>query len=428
MIRCVTRTLGEICDDVGGIIRTGPFGTQLHQSDYSEEGTPVVMPQNIADGKVSVEDIARIRNEDVNRLLNHRLQVGDIVYGRRGDIGRRALITKKEEGWLCGTGSLRISLGKTVIDPKFLYYYLGQLHVINLIYNNAIGATLPNLNTSIIRRIPITYPPLPTQRKTAAILSAYDDLIENNLQRITILEEMAKNLYRDWFVNFCFPGYETVKMMDSELGMIPEGWNYESILKSPFFDLIEDNVKPYVGKMKYFATADVNRIELEGKGIEYYFKDKPSRAQKQPVLYSVWFARMQDTYKVLAFTPINNELALHSMLSSGFVGFKTRFEQSFPFLYCTIGSEEFHKLKDLYCTGATQRSLTNEGMRHIEVVVPTNDVVLEFGRCVQPMLDQLLILQQKNIILRQCRDLLLPKLISGQIDVSDLDIKVEEDA
>ena len=326
-----------------------------------------------------------------------------------------------------GLTAFGFSIRDDEVFPRFVSYYLLTTYHKQWIMNQAShGATMTSLNQDIIRRITINIPPLTTQRNIAAILSAYDDLIETNLKRIKILEEMAQMLYGEWFVQFYFPGHERTKMVVSSQGKLPEGWNYESILKSPFFDFIEDNVKTYMGKKKYFATADVNRIELEGKGIEYYFKDKPSRAQKQPVLYSVWFARMQETYKVLAFTPVNKELALHSMLSSGFVGFKARFEQSFPFLYFTIGSEEFHKLKDLYCTGATQRSLTNEGMRHIEVVVPTNDVVFEFGHCVQPMLDQILLLQQKNIILRQCRDLLLPKLISGQIDVADLDIKIED--
>jgi len=120
----VTRTLGQICDEVGGIIRTGLFGSQLHQSDYQDEGLPVVMPKDIVDGRVSVEGIARIGDEDVERLSQHRLKKGDIVYGRRGDIGRRALITQREAGWLCGTGCLRISLGDSVLDPTFLYYYL----------------------------------------------------------------------------------------------------------------------------------------------------------------------------------------------------------------------------------------------------------------------------------------------------------------
>src|SRR5437588_2685156 len=116
-----TFSLGEICDKVNGIIRTGPFGSQLHESDYKDEGTPVVMPKNIIDGKISVEGIARIGEEDIVRLAQHKLHKGDIVYGRRGDIGRRALVTEKEEGWLCGTGCLRISLGNIILDPLFLY-------------------------------------------------------------------------------------------------------------------------------------------------------------------------------------------------------------------------------------------------------------------------------------------------------------------
>ncbi|MBV9708331.1 MAG: restriction endonuclease subunit S, partial [Chloroflexi bacterium] len=150
-MKLISRTLGDICDEVGGTIRTGPFGSQLHESDYLEQGTPVVMPKNIVDGKISVADIARIGDDDICRLSQHKLRAGDIVYGRRGDIGRRGFITKKEEGWICGTGCLRISLGHKVLDPTFLYYYLGTPKVVAWVANQAIGATLPNLNTSIIR-------------------------------------------------------------------------------------------------------------------------------------------------------------------------------------------------------------------------------------------------------------------------------------
>ena len=131
----VTRTLGEICDEVDGTIQTGPFGSQLHQSDYRDVGTPVVMPKDLIEGRVSVEGIARIGVEDVERLSRHKLSSGDIVYARRGDIGRRALITSREAGWMCGTGCMRISLGDTVVHPIFLYYYLGQPSVVAWIYN-----------------------------------------------------------------------------------------------------------------------------------------------------------------------------------------------------------------------------------------------------------------------------------------------------
>ncbi len=112
----VTRSLGDICDEVNGTVRTGPFGSQLHESDYVDEGIPVVMPKNIVEGKVSTTDIAKIREKDADRLSQHQLRAGDIVYGRRGDIGRRALITKREDGWLCGTGCLRVSFNDSVLD------------------------------------------------------------------------------------------------------------------------------------------------------------------------------------------------------------------------------------------------------------------------------------------------------------------------
>jgi type I restriction enzyme S subunit len=101
-------TLGEVSDQVGGIIQTGPFGSQLHESDYSTEGIPVVMPKDIIEGQIVTDSIARVSPSHVERLSRHKLRSGDIVYGRRGDIGRQALIRREQEGWLCGTGCLRL--------------------------------------------------------------------------------------------------------------------------------------------------------------------------------------------------------------------------------------------------------------------------------------------------------------------------------
>jgi type I restriction enzyme S subunit len=217
-------TLGEICDQAEGLIQTGPFGSQLHQSDYSEDGIPVVMPKDIIEGRIAADTIARIAPDHVERLSRHKLRSGDIVYGRRGDIGRQALIRPEQAGWLCGTGCLRLSLGDSVIDSLFLHYYLRQEDVINWITNQAVGATMPNLNTGILRSVPVRFPALPIQRRIASILSAYDDLIENSQRRIKILESMARALYREWFVHFRFPGHETHPRVASPLGEIPEGW------------------------------------------------------------------------------------------------------------------------------------------------------------------------------------------------------------
>ena len=113
-------TIGEICDKFDGGVQTGPFGSQLHASDYSEDGTPVVMPQDMVDGRICCDAIARVADEFVQRLDRHKLKAGDIVFSRRGDVGRFAVVTPKEEGWICGTGSIRIRLNSPHIDIRYL--------------------------------------------------------------------------------------------------------------------------------------------------------------------------------------------------------------------------------------------------------------------------------------------------------------------
>lgn len=189
-------TLGEVCDQVDGIIQTGPFGSQLHESDYSSAGIPVVMPKDIIEGRIATDSVARVSSEHVERLSRHKLRSGDIVYGRRGDIGRQALIRQEQEGWICGTGCLRLSFGESVLNPLFLHYYLRQDDVVSWITNQAVGATMPNLNTGILRTVRVRFPPLPVQRRIAGILSAHDELMENSQRRIRILEDMARALYR----------------------------------------------------------------------------------------------------------------------------------------------------------------------------------------------------------------------------------------
>ena len=129
----VTATIGELCDQSGGKGQTGPFGSQLHESDYSDTGTPVVMPKDIVAGKISETSIARVAESHVDRLRRHKLSKGDIVYGRRGDIGRQALVRNENVGWLCGTGCLRITLNKAALGSEFLHRYLQLPEIIRWI-------------------------------------------------------------------------------------------------------------------------------------------------------------------------------------------------------------------------------------------------------------------------------------------------------
>lgn len=137
-------SLGEISVN----IQTGPFGSQLHQSDYSEKGTPVVMPKDLISGHISEESIARVSDDHVERLSRHKIEVGDILYSRRGDVGRCAFASETEAGWLCGTGCLRVTIDSRKANPKFVFYQLLKADTIGWVEKHAVGSTMLNLSSA----------------------------------------------------------------------------------------------------------------------------------------------------------------------------------------------------------------------------------------------------------------------------------------
>lgn len=181
MAEWLKTTLGAICESSGGGIQTGPFGSQLHAHDYVQNGTPSVMPQNIGDNRIDAIGIARVSKGDIMRLSRYILHEGDIVYSRRGDVERRALVRAENHGWLCGTGCLRVRISDTSkFDSRFISYALGLSTSRAWIKRHAVGATMLNLNTSILSAVPLTVPSISKQRAIAEVLGALDDKIAAN--------------------------------------------------------------------------------------------------------------------------------------------------------------------------------------------------------------------------------------------------------
>ena len=168
-------TLGEACEHGGGNIQTGPFGTQLHASDYVDEGIPSIMPSDLRDNRIDASSVARIREQDAERLKVYRVQTGDVVYSRRGDVERRSLIRRSEHGWLCGTGCLRVRFGPHGLNSFFGASYLGTLESRAWVVRHAVGATMPNLNTSILGELPMIVPPPDLQSRFAEIVGPWDE-------------------------------------------------------------------------------------------------------------------------------------------------------------------------------------------------------------------------------------------------------------
>ncbi len=192
-------TIGEICDENDGEVQTGPFGSQLHAGDYVDDGVPSVMPKDIIGDRISTKSIARVPEKDAARLSVHRLRTGDIVYARRGDIGRRAIVSSAEEGWLCGTGCLRIRLNAPGVSPEYLLAYLGHPGVRAWVESKAQGATMLNLNTSILRSVPFRVPPLPEQRRIADILDKADAIRRKRKEAIALTEQLLRSAFLEMF-------------------------------------------------------------------------------------------------------------------------------------------------------------------------------------------------------------------------------------
>lgn len=424
----IEKTLGQLCELGKGKIQTGPFGSQLHQADYSEEGTPVVMPADIIDGKISEAKIARVSEDHVMRLERHQLAIGDIVYGRRGDIGRQALITSKEEGWLCGTGCLRVTVGKkSPIDPEYLHLYLKMPDVISYIQNQAIGATMPNLNTEILKRIPIRYPEkIADQKKVIAVLKAYFDLIENNKKRIQILENMAEELYKEWFVRFHFPNWENTEF---EKG-VPKDWN--TINSSEFIDVVKG--KSYTSPEIHDEFIDESLPFINLKN----FNRGGGYRRNGLKFYTGRYADSQKTYPddiVMAVTDMTQDRAVvgrvarvpkldfeYAIISLDCVKLVPKIYSS-TFTYCYFKYSGFSEYIKEFANGANVLHLSPNQIGKQKILLPPKQLVESFDAIVIPIFAQLNILEESNEKLEIIRNNLLPRLISGKLSVEDLDIQ-----
>lgn len=305
-------------------------------------------------------------------------------------------------------------------NPKFVFYFLQTLKLEQ--YNS--GAGVPTLNRNHLDRLDISIPPLPTQRKIASILSAYDDLIENNLRRIKLLESMAQNLYREWFVKFRFPGHEKVRFIDSPLGKIPAGWevvNFTEIAEVLSGGTPKTTVKEYWGgSIPFFAPKDTSEFfyvtHTEKTITEIGLKKCNSKLYQKNTV----FITARGTVGKVVMPSINMAMNQSCYALRG----KQRISQTFLFLATKENVDYLKKNTG----GATFDTIVIDTFRRMLVIKPANDIIAEFTQLIQPEMDLIINTLKKNTTLRRTRDLLLPKLISGEVDVSKLDITVPEES
>ena len=187
-------TLGELCEGPGGSLQTGPFGSQLHKDDYQKTGVPVVNPTHLDAGRIVPDHVPRISNQDADRLKRHRLEASDMLFARRGQIGRMAFVTDNEEGWLCGTGCFLVRVRRPFVDNRFLSQLFSTEPLVRWLSAHAAGAIMPNLNNVVLGLMPVFLPSISEQREIVAILDAIDSKIDLHRRKLAVLEELFKAL------------------------------------------------------------------------------------------------------------------------------------------------------------------------------------------------------------------------------------------
>jgi type I restriction enzyme S subunit len=426
-MKWIKKTLGTIYDLEKGSVQTGPFGSQLHESDYKEFGVPVIMPKDIVNDRLNTSSIARISEEDAKRLKKHLVILNDIVYPRRGDIGKRIIIDEKNIGAFCGTGCIKLRGSGEILNPKFLFFYLKQKTIIKWIENQAIGATMMNLNTSILRSLPICFPNLPTQKKIANILSAYDDLIENNNQRIQLLEEMAAEIYKEWFVRFRFPGYESASFVDKEGKEVPQGTDralplgWEKVKIDDGFKILGGGTPSTIqleyweeGNINWYSPTDITRsgsVFMHNSAKQITEKGLASSSAKLFPKKSV----MMTSRATIGAVGIN---LTEACTNQGFITCLPN--NDFPYTYIYEWIKGNKKLIESFSSGATFKEISRGVFKTFKIIRPDRATMSEYHELVEPIFDELNLLQQKNKTLQETRDLLLPRLISGKLSVETL--------
>lgn len=365
---------------------------------------------------ISGQDMKRVEL-DSKEMSKSLVRDGDLLFARRSLVlegsGKCSLVIKPSEDTTFESSIIRARLDQTKADPRFFHYLwhspLGRALMASIATRTAVSG----IRGSDLLRLKVPHPPLLTQRKIASVLSAYDDLIENNTRRIQILEEMAQAIYREWFVNFRFPGHEKVGMVDSPLGKIPEGWEVVSFMdmSDVFSGGTPKTTVPefWNGDIPFFAPKDAP---------SFFYVAETEKSITDAGLHKC-SSRLypKDTVFITARGTVGKVVMPVVDMAMNQSCYALRGRDSISQYFVFLAVKECVQQLQQRAQGAVFDTIIVDTFRRLEVVKPPLSSIEEMSSLVDPIFKQILNLLTKNASLRRTRDLLLPKLISGEVDV-----------
>lgn len=396
------------------------------KQSYKTTGIALIRSLNVFDLNFSYDELAYINDEQAKKLNNVTIEPDDILLNITGaSVARCCILPKNLLPARVNQHVSIIRINKGLANPYFIQYLLVSPYYKQKLLSIAQGgATREALTKESIENFEIIIPKSKnTQDKIAKILSNYDDLIENNNKRIKILEEMAQKIYKEWFVDFRFPGHETTTFKQSELGKIPSDWK---------IDLANQIAEIYIGRtpsrkdFECFTTCKKDKkwvsIKDIGHSNEYIFDTSEYLTENAIKKYNVPLIPKDTIILSFKLTVGKVTITTEEMTSNEAIAqFQIKDKELIPtnYLFLYLKNFEYNNLGN---TSSIGNAINSTIVKNMPIIVPNKGVVQKFDKIIINIFNQIKNLSQQNTNLKQVRDLLLPRLISGEIDVENLNI------
>ena len=380
-------------------IQTGPFGSQLHKEDYVADGTPIVTVEHLGNKMFSEQNLPRVSNTDKNRLKKYVLKQGDIVFSRVGSVDRCSYVDQKHDGWMFSGRCLRVR-PTSEIDSEYLYYYFCLEETKQFVRNIAVGATMPSINTKLLGEVVVTFPELEQQKRISGILSAIDSKIEVNQKINDNLYAQVKAIFSKNFL---------------DLDFLPDGWKTGNLLDIADYlnGLAMQKYRPKDGE----TGLPVLKIKELRQGICDASSELCSPSIKSEYIIHDGDIIFSWSGSLLVDIWCGGNCGLNQHL---FKVTSNNYDKWFYYLWTAHHLDRFIAVAADKAT--TMGHIKREELEKVEVIIPSKCDYKRIGALIKPLFDLIISNRIENRKLTALRNTLLPKIMAGDIDVSDIQL------
>lgn len=398
--------LNDVCE----LIVDCPHSTEPDEG----EGYPIIRTPNIGVGYLDLEGVQRVSRAAYDRRNIRAIpRPNDLILAREAPAGNVGIIREGAEVCL-GQRTVLIRPNAEKVSPLFLNYYLNAPKQRHALLSNSNGATVSHVNMPIIRNLVIELPDRETQDRIADVLSAYDELIENNRRQIKLLEEAAQRLYKEWFIDLKFPGHETTPIVDG----LPEGWGRGTLLD------LADTVRGCSYSSDEIMRGEKTLINLGNltpfggfrSGYEKPFSGK-SREDHMVAKGDVVMGLTEQAIGLAGYAALLPTVPDGSVISADLVKIVPKEGVPAEFVYAILRYGRLSELISPLANGTKIKHLRPQSLSRVTTQIPSIELMQRYAVMVRPVYEQIDVCYQRIAVAREARDRLLPKLMSGEIEV-----------